>query len=54
MQNVATYEAQFIKKLSSFEAELKKSIAYKKKRAYIVLQKQRGIQTISEKIPLMK
>ena len=28
----ATFEAQFIEKLSNTEAELKKSVAYKKKR----------------------
>ena len=30
-QHFATFEVQFIKKLSNTEAELKKSVAYKKK-----------------------
>ena len=29
--NYATFEAQFMRKLSNTEAELKKSVAYKKK-----------------------
>ena len=32
-QHFATFEVQFIKKLSNTEGELKKSVAYKKKRA---------------------
>ena len=31
-QRLTTFEAQFMKKLSNTEAELKKSVAYKKKR----------------------
>ena len=30
-QHLTTFEAQFIKKLSNTEAELKKSVAYEKK-----------------------
>ena len=39
----ATFEAEFMKKLSNTEAELKKSIAYKKKVYFSVLTKFVGI-----------
>ena len=37
-QYLATFEAQFIKKLSNTEAELKKSVTYKKKRVKFFAQ----------------
>ena len=38
-QNLATFEAQFIKKLSKTKAELKKALLIKKKRVYIYILK---------------
>ena len=35
-QHQATFQAQFMKKLSNTEAELKKSDAYKKKRVFFL------------------
>ena len=33
----ATFEAQYMKKLSNTEAEMKKSVAYKKKRVLLLI-----------------